>query len=436
MPGPTGMGPPIVYDVLRLFLGASSETPRGIDRVDLGYARHLFQHWRGDCLGLLPTPWGLRLYDRKRVLRSLDRLESLWHERGAADGDPVLAQVLERFDAPGPDPVSRQSGSGSWLSAGARQCSMLSAAGFALGAPVARTAPQGSIYLNVGQLGWAAPWMVRWLRHRPDVRPIYMLHDLIPIEHPHLVSGIGHTTHKQMVNTASRHAAGLIFTTGSAGDSVLAAWHARGRPAPPTVAVPLPVAPIFLRPEPVDPALQPRRYFVLCGAIEPRKNHRLMFAAWGDLVRQLGERAPMLVVAGSPARGAGPILAELRDCADLRRHVILATGLSSPALRRLMAHARAVLMPSRAEGFGLPIIEAFALGTPVLASDLPAHLEVGTPYATFLDPDDQAGWVREIVRHTEDDAYVSVLRLRLAAYRPMTADAYFRRVESFLEGFA
>lgn len=99
----SGMAPAIVYDMLRLFLGAGSATPRGIDRVDLGYARHLFEHWRGDCQGLLPTPWGLRLYERTRVLRSLDRLESLWRERRAADDDPVLAGVLARLDGAGPD---------------------------------------------------------------------------------------------------------------------------------------------------------------------------------------------------------------------------------------------------------------------------------------------------------------------------------------------
>ena len=79
------MAPAIVYDVLRLFIGASRRTPRGIDRVDLAYARHLFGGWRGDCHGLMPTPWGLRLYDRRRVLRGLDRLEALWHEGGTAE---------------------------------------------------------------------------------------------------------------------------------------------------------------------------------------------------------------------------------------------------------------------------------------------------------------------------------------------------------------
>ena len=428
------MAPPIVYDILRLFLGASAGTPRGIDRVDLGYARRLFGSWRGDCLGLLPTPWGLRLYDRRRVLRGLDRLEALWHEQADSADDPVLAHVRHRLDGVDAPPEVRRGGGGSVLAAGSRQFSMLSATGLALGAPVARTAPPDSLYLNVGQLGWAAPWMVRWLHHRHDVRPVFMLHDVIPIEHPHLVSQLGNVTHRQMLDTAARHAAGLIVTTAAASRSVLAALHAHGRSPPPVVAVPLAVAPVFLHPEPADPGLAAHAYFVLCGAIEPRKNHLMLLDVWEELVRRLGERAPRLVVAGSPARGGRPILRRLKGCGALRRHIIVATGLSSPALRRLMAQARAVLMPSLAEGFGLPIVEALTLGTPVLASNLPAHLEVGGEFACYLDPGDVAGWVREIARLAEDGAHVEALRRRATHYRPMTADAYFARVERFLVG--
>jgi glycosyltransferase involved in cell wall biosynthesis len=98
-----------------------------------------------------------------------------------------------------------------------------------------------------------------------------------------------------------------------------------------------------------------------------------------------------------------------------------------------MAQARAVLMPSLAEGFGLPIIEAATLGTPVLASNLPAHLEVGGDFAIYLDPGDVAGWVSEIDRLTKDRAYEEALRRRTAAYQPTTAATYFPEIERFLE---
>ena len=72
-------------------------------------------------------------------------------------------------------------------------------------------------------------------------------------------------------------------------------------------------------------------------------------------------------------------------------------------LRTLYAKARVVLIPSRAEGFGLPLLEAFAAGAPVVASDLPALKEVASGLATHVAPDDCAGW-SEAVRTTWDNS--------------------------------
>src|ERR1700737_5416439 len=74
------MSAPIAFDTVQLLLGSLAVTPRGIDRVDLQYARFFFETWPGDCVGTLPTPWGVRWYDRERIIRGLDRLEELWGE--------------------------------------------------------------------------------------------------------------------------------------------------------------------------------------------------------------------------------------------------------------------------------------------------------------------------------------------------------------------
>src|ERR1700712_4418263 len=101
------MTAPIVLDLLRLFLGAASSGPRGIDRVDLAYARFLFENWPGECMGLLPTAWGLRLYHRRRVLRGLDKLEELWREQ-AGGPDVTFASVLNRLSGTDEQPSARR----------------------------------------------------------------------------------------------------------------------------------------------------------------------------------------------------------------------------------------------------------------------------------------------------------------------------------------
>lgn len=428
------MAPPIVYDGFRLFLGALTHTPRGIDRVDLLYARFLFEHWPGACFGLLPTPWGTRLYDRDRVLRMLSSVQASWREEQAPGRDPAydrLRDWLRGIPVPA-QPVSRSRQSGT-LHRGLR---FLRDNGVTPGRSAIGCAPKKAIYLNVGQMGWATPMTTRWLRSRPDIPAVFMLHDIIPLQYPELVSKGGHLSHNWMLRTVLRNAAGLITTTRSASETVMARLRQQGLPVIPLRSIPLPVADVFLGCDP--PQEDPRRYpyFVICGAIEPRKNHLLLLKVWLRLIRRIGASAPRLVVVGSPAYQGQQIVRRFLDAAELRNHVTVVSGLASPSLRQLMANARAVLMPSLAEGFGLPVIEALAVGTPVLASDLMVHREVGQDFVIYLDPADDVAWFDAILKIVEDSPETQALRQRIARYRPLTSPEYFRSVSEFLTGFA
>ncbi len=70
--------------------------------------------------------------------------------------------------------------------------------------------------------------------------------------------------------------------------------------------------------------------------------------------------------------------------------------LSEGRLAAVRAGAVAVLVPSRKEGFGLPVLEAMAAGVPVLASDTPALREVGGDAATYLPAGDAGAWAEAI----------------------------------------
>lgn len=62
----------------------------------------------------------------------------------------------------------------------------------------------------------------------------------------------------------------------------------------------------------------------------------------------------------------------------------------------LLRGAKALLFPSFSEGFGLPLAEALALGTPVLCSNIPVFHEIGGDCATYLDPLDGPAWIQAI----------------------------------------
>jgi glycosyltransferase involved in cell wall biosynthesis len=167
--------------------------------------------------------------------------------------------------------------------------------------------------------------------------------------------------------------------------------------------VPLAPDPFFFpgAAEGLPEALRDRRYALLVGAREPRKNARLAIEACARAFVP-GER---LVVVG-----------EL-DAADAR--AVKSRGLSAGSvaagdetLRALYRAAGVVLVPSLAEGFGLVAVEALACGAPVLAANTSALPEAVEGLAPLLDPRDPEAWAREIRRILDEPAYASGLRAR------------------------
>jgi glycosyltransferase involved in cell wall biosynthesis len=133
-----------------------------------------------------------------------------------------------------------------------------------------------------------------------------------------------------------------------------------------------------------------RPYCLAMGAYEKRKNLGLLFQVW-ERLKQAGGTVPCLALCGAENLRATRYTEEVnqRGLAELVR---LLPFLPERDLKGLHAYAEAFLMPSRAEGFGLPILEAMSVGTPVIASSIPAHREVAGDAAVLLDPDDVDGW--------------------------------------------
>ena len=229
----------IAFDITRLFVGPVTATPRGIDRVDLAYAQHFLERWAGDCVGVLPTPWGIRWFDRDRSLRVINFIEDFWNEAKEPDDDPAYHWVKSRIKGERPAVLLANNNS-----AGARLAygfiSFSRRYGLALGRPI-RSLAEGAIYLNTGQITLAVPQFLNWLEGRSDVKSVFMLHDVIPIEHPEFCSPRSTRLHAHMVANTAHYASGLIVTTQAAGQSIRNALTRLNRFDLATIAAPLPV---------------------------------------------------------------------------------------------------------------------------------------------------------------------------------------------------
>ncbi|MHC8389343.1 glycosyltransferase family 4 protein [Pseudomonas sp. MDT2-39-1] len=164
-------------------------------------------------------------------------------------------------------------------------------------------------------------------------------------------------------------------------------------PAERFVVAPLGVAARFhpREPEAIDAVLkahgvEAREYFLCVGTLEPRKNLTLALRAHARLPEAVRQRFPLLI-AGMAGWQGEQFSDELR-AALATGDVCLLGYLPDEALAQLLAGARALIFPSLYEGFGLPVLEAMASGTPVILTQHSAMPEVAGAAGNYVTPDD------------------------------------------------
>ncbi len=132
---------------------------------------------------------------------------------------------------------------------------------------------------------------------------------------------------------------------------------------------------------------QAEGYLLYVGTIEPRKGIDTLMRAL-CLHSNEGGTFPQLILAGKIGWKAGPVMKQIKQETAGGR-VRLAGYVPETQLAALYRHAALVIYPSRYEGFGMPVVEAMATGTPVIAGDCPALRETGGDAVIYVSPDDE-----------------------------------------------
>jgi len=295
---------------------------------------------------------------------------------------------------------------------------------------LARPLPgRGRLWLNVGHTGLNLPGLADWVR-RADIRPLLMLHDIIPITHPQYCRPGEQARHEVRVKTLLKIAHAVIGNSRDTLDRLQAYADSIGMTVPQALPV-WPGTPRLAMPTGGPaPAIDE---FVILGTIEGRKNHMLLLDVWEQLVAKHGTAAPKLVIIGQRGWACDDVLARLATD-DFKGKVEEAGALDDATIGSRLAGARALLFPSFAEGYGLPLAEALAAKVPVIASDLNVFHEIGQGVPDLLPVHDVDAWSQLIMAYCEPESAARAAQMRrLSSFRVPDWAMHFSSVDALLK---
>ncbi len=232
-------------------------------------------------------------------------------------------------------------------------------------------------------------------------RGVVTIHDLSYLHHTETVSAAS-ARYRTLVPRSLERTSVVLTPSAATAASLRDAYDV----TTPVVVTPLGVDPEWFTAQAPSDSLRtelglPPSYVVFVGSLEPRKDVRTLLAA-----HALVPDAPPLVLVGPPGWG---------EQVDVSGCVV--TGyLGDDRLRSVVAGAAALVVPSRDEGFGLPVLEALAAGVPVVASDLPVLREVGGDVVSYAPVGAAEAFAAALAGVLSSPGDVAALRAQAAGF--------------------
>ncbi len=216
------------------------------------------------------------------------------------------------------------------------------------------------------------------------IKRITVIHDLTPLLLPHFHIKNSQIAHQLFLPRILKRAAHVITNSEYTRKDLI---EYSPQAASKSTAILLGKDPIF-KPDQKAAILKkyklPKEYILFVGTLEPRKNLMVLLKAFEQLVKAKGSDTKLVLVGKKGWRIDS--FMEALATSSARDHVILPGFVETADLPALYTMAKVFVYPSLYEGFGLPILEAMACGTPVITSAISSLPEVGGDAALYFDP--------------------------------------------------
>lgn len=267
-------------------------------------------------------------------------------------------------------------------------------------------------------------------------KPIFFIHDLIPITHPEYCRKSESEKHTVRVLTALKHHELIIVNSLDTRNKLqdFAINHAFNKNN---------ILINFLGTKEFKTNKcfaknnnSKKKYFVVLGTIEARKNHNLLLHIWRSLIERKYENVPQLIIIGRRGWECESTIDLLERCEIIKPFIKELNNCSDYELMTWLSGARALLFPSFVEGFGMPLAEAYAVGVPVIASDLAVYREFAGDTPDYLDPLDAIKWREYILDYAKPDSILRKNQLeRMQSFKCPTWKMHFHKLENYLSQY-
>ena len=263
-------------------------------------------------------------------------------------------------------------------------------------------------------------------------RVFFMIYDLIPILHPNFFPAEISVNHSTWLKTAASSADGLICISQAVAGDVKNFIFKNGLKMPPVIkSIKLgcdikATAPSYgLDKDSIEilDKIRSKPTFIMVGTLEPRKGHDAATMAFETLWRKGIDIN--LVIAGKVGWMVDELYEKIKKHEENGKRLIYLNFVSDELLDEIYKNSSCLIAASRAEGFGLPLVEAAIHKIPIIARELNVFKEVSNGSATFFkDDDDLAGTIERWLEDFKEDKHIKSDLIELVSWRQSTEQAY------------